>query len=123
MDRSKSVLDLREGDALRQRDAVLNVLWLADHDIQVSIIEFPGSFGWDGDKVVQSLETRHDSSFEGILEGRRHSGEQCGRQMFRGRVSTHVESVAGGRVCGERRMMEGESHWAVFSYVLDEWAG
>jgi len=97
VDRSKSVLDLREGDALRQRDVLLDVPRLTDHDIQVSVIELPGSFGWDGDEVVQSLETRHDSSFEGIVEGRRHSGEHCGRQTFRECVSTHVESVAGGK--------------------------
>ena len=97
MDRSKSLFDLREGDALRQRDTIFDVLRLTDHDIQISIIELPGSFGWDGDEVVQSLEMRHDSSFEGIVEGRRHSGEDCGRQPFRECVSTHVERVAGGK--------------------------
>jgi len=50
--RSKGLLDLREGDALRQRNALLDSLRPTCHDIKTSMIEFLGNFGWDGDEVV-----------------------------------------------------------------------
>jgi hypothetical protein len=50
--RSKCLLDLRQGDALRQRHALLDILRLTDHDIQISVIEFPGRFWWNGDEVA-----------------------------------------------------------------------
>ena len=49
MGRSEGLLDLREGDALRQRDALPDVLRLADQDIQISMIDLPRSFRRDGD--------------------------------------------------------------------------
>jgi hypothetical protein len=69
MDGSEGLFDLREGDTLGQRDPLFNSLGLADQDIEVSVVEFPGSFGWDGGEVVQNLETGYDSSFEGVVEG------------------------------------------------------
>ena len=69
------------------------------------MIEFSGSFGWDGDEVVQSLETGYDSGFKGIVEGWRHPGEHGGGQSFREGVSTHVGSVAG---VGGRRLTESQ---------------
>jgi hypothetical protein len=52
--RSKGLLDLREGDTRRQRNALLDPLRLTHHDVQISIsvIEFPGSFGWYEDEDV-----------------------------------------------------------------------
>ena len=52
MHRSKGLLNLREGDVLRQRNALLDHLRLAYHDIQISVIDFARSFGRDGDEVV-----------------------------------------------------------------------
>jgi hypothetical protein len=49
---SKSLLDFCEGDALRQRDPLLDVLGLADQDIEIAVVDFSGGFGWDGDEVV-----------------------------------------------------------------------
>jgi len=52
MHRSKGLLDLCEGDALRERNALLDILRLTYHDIKIPVIKFPGSFRWDGDEVV-----------------------------------------------------------------------
>ena len=52
MHRSQCLLDLRDGDALRQRNALLDILRLTDHYIQISVIELSRGFGWDNNEVI-----------------------------------------------------------------------
>ena len=110
MDRSEGLFDLREGDALRKRDPLFNNLGFADQNIEVSVVKFPGSFGWDDDEVVQGLKTGYYSSFEGIVEGWRHSGEDGGGQLLRKSVSTHAGSVA---VVGRGRVRKTDAYLSI----------